>query len=303
MAPEKWHFAIVGHPISHTLSPHLHQFFIDKLGLQGQYDALDLPVDEFSDWLDSGKWRAYHGINITIPYKTKLQSLPLEFHDTVKLTGAVNTLRPLNKTRWEAHNTDVWGFESSLPKATRESLQGKSVLLIGAGGSARAVAYALLNQHIGQLFIKVRPSSYYQPTYAAIESMRSLLGANTRISVVTTWDTPALRPDRFAMVINSTPLGMLNNPENTDDMPAPEEFIQKLATRCLVYDLIYNPVETPFLATAKAAGLKTQNGLTMLIHQGAKAFEAWTGQTVPDELLSEAFTLLSQRLEAAAVPA
>ena len=155
-----------------------------------------------------------------------------------------------------------------------------------------------MQQHVGQILLKVRSTSFYQPTFAALENIRTELSSNTRLSVLNNWDSPALRPDRLALVINTTPVGTLNFPVE-EDLSIPGALISKLSPKCLVYDLVYNPVETSLMKLAQNHNLNNKNGLDMLVRQGAKAFGRWVKDDaiVTEDIIQEANNYLASLLE------
>ena len=296
--PKKYRFAVLGTDIAYSLSPKLHGFFMEKTGITGTYDILDLATESMNRWFEEQGWQDYDGFNVTIPHKTRLLSHITKITPVARLLGAINTVYKDDTGMLCGDNTDVAGFQESLPPKFLNDLMGKTVLIVGSGGAARAVAYGLMQQHVGQILLKVRSTSFYQPTFAALENIRTELSSNTRLSVLNNWDSPALRPDRLALVINTTPVGTLNFPVE-EDLSIPGALISKLSPKCLVYDLVYNPVETSLMKLAQNHNLNNKNGLDMLVRQGAKAFGRWVKDDaiVTEDIIQEANNYLASLLE------
>ena len=291
---KNYRFAVLGTDIAYSLSPKLHGFFMEKTGINGAYDILDLSTESMNRWFEELGWQDYDGFNVTIPHKTRLLSHIQKITPVARLLGAINTVYKDDTGMLCGDNTDVDGFQASLPEKVLNDLMGKTILIVGSGGASRAVAYGLMQQHVGQILLKVRSTSFYQPTFAAMENIRTELSSNTRLSVLNNWDSPALRPDRLAMVINTTPVGTLNFPVE-EDLSIPATLIAKLSPKCLIYDLVYNPLETSLMKLAHNHNLTAKNGLDMLVRQGAKAFCKWVKQDniITETMIQEANTYLA----------
>lgn len=283
-----YHLGILGYPLTHSLSPRLHSIFLKKTGLQGEYKAFDVAQGNLSAWLKGEDVSGLNGFNITIPYKTQVIPYLNGISDEARLIGAVNTVLVKEKELY-GENTDAYGFWA--PLAFQDI--GNSALVLGAGGSSRAVAYALLKGAIERLTFWVRNPERAAGTLQAVQMMNeSLRGGESAINTLCGDLTPEVMQE-FTMVVNTTPVGMYPNSEHS---PLSKVCITALPPNALVYDLVYNPLETQPLKLARDAGLKTQDGLDMLIHQGAKAFELWTGQSIPPHAIDVAREELLQSL-------
>lgn len=260
---------LTGFPLSHSLSPKLHTAALTAAGLEGSYSLFPVDParpDELGLLLGRVRSGEIHGLNVTIPHKQAVLPLLDELSETAKAIGAVNTIY-LKNDRLIGDNTDAAGFwddVSSLMvnrKSKIENYQSpitnhRSALVLGAGGSARAVVHALV-QNGWQVILAAR----------RIEQAQELTKRYTQHVTTTTF---SILPSEFSLLINTTPLGMTPNIETCaweGDFP-PGAF---------VYDLVYNPPETLLIKRTRAAGLQASNGLGMLIEQAALAFELWTG--------------------------
>jgi len=275
-----FHLGLIGYPLGHSLSPKIHTAALKACGLDGSYSLFPIPPEDtqaLKDLLTRIRTGELHGLNVTIPHKQNVIPLLDELTHTAKAIGAVNTIY-LRENKLIGDNTDAAGFLADLKKFTgngklgnRELEIGKSALVLGAGGSARAVVYALLNDG-------------WNVTLAArrIEQAQQLAQSFPNYQLLFT-NLLDLRPSTFNLIINSTPLGMT---PNTDQSPLPEN--TTLAKDTVIYDLVYNPRETKLVKDARAQGLSATTGLGMLIEQAALAFELWTGHTPSRDILRTA---------------
>lgn len=259
---------VLGNPISHTLSPVIHNFIIDKYKLNTIYLPFEVEKNDFDRFICGiSGLKNMKGFNITVPYKVMIQKYCDTVSKEAKIIGAVNTVHIKNK-KIHGYNTDSFGFLESLNlNFPGFKLSGKSILLLGAGGAAKASAYALLKNRIKRLIILNR-------TYENGVKLRKYLLKHfpkADISVVPlkynylqTIDFP------IHLIINSSSYGL----KEGKPVINLEHFKEK---DCVVYDLIYNPVCTSLLKSAQKYKLSTLNGLDMLILQALYSFSIWTG--------------------------
>lgn len=260
-------YAVVGHPISHSLSPIMHQTALDHYGIDARYIALDLPqqsLHEFIPWCNHDN---FLGCNITIPYKEAFNEIVDEIDPFARDVGVVNTLVKKDY-KLIGYNTDVFGFLEPL-KLHLDRLEHTRAIIFGTGGASKAVKTALDSEGFEEIiFVSRHPSQ---------KSMNSLY-SEVNIVDYNQWQSYA---DETELFINTTPVGMY--PKSNDTFLRDGE--AELFENKICYDLIYNPLETSFLQQAKNHGAEVINGLDMLIHQGSKSFELWTGRTFPvDEI-------------------
>ncbi|HRK88895.1 MAG TPA: shikimate dehydrogenase [Anaerolineales bacterium] len=275
LQPSTFKLGLIGYPLGHSLSPKIHTAALQASGLEGSYFLFPIPPEDkqgLKDLLLRLRTGEIHGLNVTIPHKQNVIEFMDELTPAAQAIGAVNTMY-MRRDKLIGGNTDAPGFLSDLKKVMVDwRLEiDRSALVIGAGGSARAVVYALLNDG-------------WNVTLAArrIEQAQQLAKAvsNYKLQVASYSD---LRPLTFNLIVNTTPLGMT---PNTDSSPLPEN--TTLAKDTFVYDLVYNPRETKLIRIARAQGLNASTGLGMLIEQAALAFETWTGHNPPREVLYQA---------------
>jgi len=269
--PSSYSLGLIGYPLGHSLSPVLHQTALAEAGLAGEYSLFQIPPlpegrQELAALLDRLRRGELQGLNVTIPHKQSVLPLVDDLTPSARAIGAVNTLY-LQSDRLIGHNTDAPGFLADVNKLPL--LEPKTAFVLGAGGAARAVVYALLNQGW-----QVRITDLYPQQAIDLHKHFSQHSVDISKLEVTEFSPSALYQAAAGvqLVINTTPVGMHPNVEACpwpEGMPFPKN-------ACL-YDVIYNPAETKLMTLAAAAGLPTRNGLGMLVEQAALSFECWTG--------------------------
>lgn len=272
-------YGVMGFPLKHTLSPLMHQAAIAKLGLRAFYAALELDSHSFLKLMRKKRQLLLDGFNLTIPHK----QIVLPYLDSVsreaRAIGAVNTV--IRKgSRWVGENTDAYGFIRLL-RETGWTAKGKSVLILGAGGASRACVYALCREGAKEAYVLNR----------TVAKAKALCRHFQKLFPKSEIAAGALNPDRIReilsnvnLVVNTTSVGL----ERTDKPVIADKDWPAGGPIRLAVDLIYNPSVTPFLRAAKQAGWKTRNGLGMLLYQGARSFELWTGKPAPLEEMRKA---------------
>jgi shikimate dehydrogenase len=280
-------FGVIGDPIDHSLSPDMQNFVIQKLGLNYCYHAFHVTPSELKRALDSFQTLHIKGINVTLPHKQAVISHLDEVSEEAKCLGAVNTI-VFENNKLFGFNTDVSGFLDSLGEF-RQSLKGKAAVIIGAGGSARAVIYALIKDGIGDIKI-------FNRTIQKGEKLKFEMIGITQFdrisSIQPTMADLAHEIQNASILINTTPIGMY--PE-VHASPLDDEF--EFPEGILVYNLIYNPLETKLLQKARNAGAYIMNGLDMLIYQGLESLKIWTGvEMVTENLVPELREFLIDRI-------
>lgn len=263
---------LIGYPLGHSLSPKIHIAALKACGLHGDYSLFPIHPDDkhgLKKLLDQVRADEITGLNVTIPYKQNVIGLMDELTPTAKSIGAVNTIY-MKHEKLIGDNTDAQGFLSDVKKYIGNQELGirKSALVLGAGGSARAIVYALLND-------------YWNVTIAArrIEQAQEL-SAQFKNTNAVELNFQTFQPSNLQLIVNTTPVGMTPLP---DESPLPEN--TSLSSHTIIYDLVYNPRETKLVKDARAHGLSATTGLGMLIEQAALAFEIWTGFNPPRDVL------------------
>jgi shikimate dehydrogenase len=265
---------IFGYPIGHTLSPLMHKVAAEYHSLHLIYLAFSVKPADLPAALAGVKALGISGVNLTIPHKKAAIPLVDELSEEAKLIGAINTI-VLTSGKLIGHNTDGQGFITSLEKDVSESPKGKTILLLGAGGGARAIAIHLALAGTKMIIIANRT------LYRAQELASYLKDHSSRPSVCAIpLEKEVLSPymEEAEIIINSTPIGMSSD----DPLILSGE---RLRPQQLVCDIVYRPLNTPLLQAAKAKGCRTLDGLGMLIYQGALSFKLWTGRDMPVELV------------------
>ena len=271
--------AVIGYPLAHSISPRFQQPAFDNLALAVRYVARETPPEELPDFLTELRGPQWLGVNVTVPHKEAVAAAVDDLSTEARLIGAVNTVRK-DGNRLIGHNTDAAGFLRGLTDAAGDP-QGVSALILGAGGAARAVAVALLQagaRHVTVANRTVSRAERLVATLAASFDAARLAAGPLQAEAV----RPALRD--AGLVVNTTTVGMMHGPAAAAS-PLADDLLALLPPGTLVYDLVYNPAETPLLRAARTQGYRTQGGLPMLIYQGAASFELWTGQPAPVELM------------------
>ena len=254
-------FFVIGNPISHSLSPELHNFWIKKNKINAVYDKIKLEEEELKDFINKLRNEEIHGINVTVPFKNKvikyLDKLSLE----VETTNSVNTIYKSGDDII-GHNTDVAGFELSL-RHSKINVLHKSILILGAGGVVPSIIYSLLSMGCKKIFLSNRTT----------EKAENIKKKFNEVEVLKWGKIPD-----FDIVINATSVGLKGDSLDLD-----------LNTKNKIfYDIIYNPKETQFLKKAKENGNRIENGIFMFIYQANQSFSIWNNviPKIDEEVLS-----------------
>ena len=269
---------VIGSPIGHSVSPVFQQAALDHAGINATYLAYDVADQDLTAFMQGLREPGVLGINITTPHKGAVIPFLDEMDDWATAAGAVNTI-VCRDGRLTGHNTDGGGFLRALRDEAGFSPEGRRALVLGAGGSARAVVLALSRSNVTGLTVANRTLSKAQ-TLAELAQQNGV--AASAIGLGQDSLTPAAQ--EADLIVNCTSLGMTRGP---DESGAPLRRDQ-IPPSALVNDLVYNPKETPLLREAEAAGARTLGGIYMLVYQGANAFEMWTGTPAPVAIMLEA---------------
>lgn len=257
---------VIGDPVAHSLSPLLHQAMIDQTGAAYRYDVRTVRPEELPAFVRRAKDGGCAGFNVTMPHKEAILPLLDEVDATAASCGAVNTVC-IREGRAIGHNTDGTGFLDSLAGQGFYP-QGRTVLLLGAGGAAKAVGHALAATGAGRIIVCARRLE----RAAALAAQLPGCGEG----IVLAQDAIQQAAAACDLLVNATPLGMAGSPAF-----ARLDFLQAMPPHAVVYDLVYHPRRTALLEAAARQGLRTVGGIDLLIRQAVRAFTFFTGET-PD---------------------
>ena len=264
---------LIGYPLGHSLSPHMHNAALKELGLEGNYILLETPPEKLEEKVNSLKEEGFNGFNVTIPHKVAVMPYLDSIDAFARTVGAANTVAVAENKQLHGYNTDVYGFMTAIPEDLRKKLNGKKAAVIGSGGAARAILAGLKALGISNINVfavdkdeALRLKESFDFDYSPLDSSQDLSG--------------------FSVVVNTTPVGMYGKLEGIS--PISKEAVASLPDDALVYDIVYKPAKTKLIELAEKRGLKTLGGLEMLLLQGARAFEIWTGETAPLDVMRKA---------------
>lgn len=274
---------LLGSPVSHSLSPMMHNDSFRALSIDYVYLCFDIGTQQLPAVVQAFRDMNVFGFNLTMPHKRAVIPLLDELTDAAKLCGAVNTVR-CDHGHLTGHSTDGTGFLTSLARAGYP-ISGKTVTVLGAGGAAMAILAQMVLDGAEKIYVACRRSSSWQANEEKISRLSE--AGRTVLELVDTGDAERLKSciAESTLLVNGTPVGMA---PDTDASPLPQG--QSMFHRDLLCaDVIYNPRKTRFLAEAEAAGCRTLGGLGMLLYQGAAAFSFWTGQEMPVDMIRERY--------------
>ena len=283
--------AVYGHPVKHSASPAMHNAAIAQLGLDWRYLAFDVHPEDLAQAIQGAQRMKFLGLNLTVPHKLLAMDLVDELDASAKEWGAVNTIlfeaqcpaedwKPLrlcdpskiSSIRSRGFNTDAYGVARAVEEDLKFKIRGATILILGAGGAGRTAALKLAAEGAKKLYLVNRTREKVEEVAREIRQRCP----STEIEV-------GYPSSRIELVLNATSLGL----NASDPLPfSADDF--SLNQAAAAYDMIYRPAETPFLAEAARAGVITANGLGMLLYQGAKALEIWSGEKAPIETMRAA---------------
>lgn len=261
-----YRLGLIGYPLSHSLSPQIHTAALQSCGLQGDYSLFSIHPDgmhSLKDLVARMYAKEIDGLNVTIPYKQTIIQFLDELTPTAKAIGAINIIYT-REDKLIGDNTDAQGFLCDLKSFLLQGGENsnKNALILGAGGSARAVVFALLNERWNVMIATRR-----------MEQAQELVNSFTNYPLLITDNTLSnIDLSEITLIVNATPVGMM---PNTDQSPWPENL--PFPSHAAVYDLVYNPRETKLVKDARLQRLHATTGLGMLIEQAALSFKIWTG--------------------------
>jgi|TARA_B100000780_G_scaffold276010_1_gene243780 shikimate dehydrogenase len=254
----KKNFGIIGKPLSHSISPELHNFWFKKYNISANYSLLEIEQNEIEEIIKKIRNKELQGINVTVPYKQVVIPFLDLILDDAKETLSVNTISLNKDGKIVGNNTDVYGLEQGFLKRLGEkNLEQNKILILGAGGVTPSIIYALAKKGIKQITISNR----------TIEKAEDIKKRFPFIKIIK-WENIETEVNSMNIIVNATSLGLKNSLDFTQEF----KFIKN---NLVYYDIIYNPRETTMIKKFKKKGIKTYNGLEMFIYQGQKSFSLW----------------------------
>lgn len=282
--------AVLGHPIKHSISPAMHNAALARMReteprfATWSYFRFEIPPADLPLALDLLHAKQFLGVNLTVPHKILAFDRIAEIDPAAQPIGAVNTLKN-TPAGWHGFNTDGYGLAAGLREDLSLDLATQPVILLGAGGAARGAAVEILQRGCSSLWIGNRTRANLE---ALLDQLRPVAASNhTPVHGFDPSHPPVHIPPN-ALVINATSAGL--NPGDSTPLD-----LAVLTSPAGVYDMIYNPAETPLLARARLLGLPAANGLSMLVHQGVRALEIWSETEVPVDAMRSAARAAMQR--------
>ncbi len=264
-------FGIIGYPLGHSLSAVIQKSAFESMNVDATYEVLETPPENLIDRIKFLKRNDFNGFNVTIPLKVPVSLFVNEIDDDANIAGCVNTVKITENKEFYGYNTDIYGFVSAIPKDV--DLSGKCATILGTGGASRAAAVGLIKKGIQEIDLYTRniinsqnAINYLRNQFPAIKFEAKQIQNVRDIS-------------KYSIIVNATPIGMRGFA--MDETPLELNVIKTAKPDTVVYDIVYNPIKTVLLQYAEKCGLRTVEGLDMLIYQAEKAINIWTGMS-PD---------------------
>ena len=278
---------IIGYPLSHTLSPSMHNFIYQKLGIDVEYKKWEISPNNLKSHIEKINNENFIGANITVPYKEKIVPLLDEIRNEAKFTGAVNTIVK-NNNKLIGYNTDVYGIEQTLDIKLKNDVINNAVIF-GAGGAAKAAFFVLLQRGLNNLTIVNRTKSN------ALKMISKFNNVNCDQTIITLNEKSQIKSACLSadLIINTTILGMKNSGYE-DISPIDSTFID---SNSVIFDMVYNPTKTQLIKIALERNANIIEGLNMLVYQALKSIELWTGiRPSFDDMYSKCKEILEGKL-------
>ncbi len=275
---------VLGDPVAHSLSPKMQNAALEACKIDMQYGRFQISSDELGEALKLIPALDFVGGNLTVPHKIAACAFMHELDDNARRVGAVNTIK-LENAKLRGYNTDGKGFARAIRQEFAVDLRDLRVMILGTGGAARAIAMQCAKENCERLVIANRT---FEKGQQSAEELRDyftgprVLGPVARLQAIP-WEDSAIRFQiaHLDLIVNATPLGL----NRSDPSPIPARL---LAPHLMIYDTVYRESRTAFVSAAVEAGARAANGLAMLVHQGALAFEIWFEREAPIEVMRQA---------------
>ena len=268
-------FGLIGYPLSHSMSKVIQEAAFKSIGEEGTYEIMETEQEDLISRLKYLRANGFQGFNVTIPLKVPITLFLSGVDNVANVAGSANTIKIMPDSQMFGYNTDVYGFVEAIPENFRKEIEGSEVAVLGNGGAARAVG-------VGISILKAKKIDFYARNIINASEMVERLRESFPNIEMNCKQIEGLKDlSQYKMLINTTPIGMRSKAMGIS--PVEEDVIKTMNKDSVVYDIVYNPLKTELIKLAKKHGIKTIQGLDMLIYQGAKAFEIWTGKK-PDTL-------------------
>lgn len=262
---------LIGYPLGHSISAVIQKAGFESLNINATYDVLETAPEDFIERIKFLKRNDYNGFNVTIPLKVPVSFMVNDIDDYANTAGCVNTVKIDSNKNLIGYNTDIYGFMAAIPK--NAELKGTKAAILGTGGASRAATVGLAEKGVKKIDLYTRNILNAQQ---AVNYLRSKF-PNVEFETKQIIDVKDM--SGYSILVNATPIGMRGY--SMDQSPVEYETMKTLDETTIVYDIVYNPIETKFLQYAKQCNLKVVEGLDMLIYQAEGAIKIWTGKT-PD---------------------
>lgn len=273
-------FAVIGHPLTQSLSAVMHNAMLKDAGIEGSYELLDTEQEDLVTRIKQLKSQGYNGFNVTIPLKVPITLFLDEYDNLADLAGCANTVKINANHTLSGFNTDIYGFKTAIPSDIQTNLKNNKVAILGTGGASRAAAIAFTQIGINEI-------DFYARNIINAQDMVNFLRNSFPAIQFNLKQMQSLRDlSDCKMLVNSTPVGMRGKAMGIS--PIEEDTLKTLPEDAAVYDIVYNPLKTQFIKLAQKNGYRAITGLDMFVHQGAKAFEIWTGKKAKPEVMKMA---------------
>ncbi|HIP62695.1 MAG TPA: shikimate dehydrogenase [Archaeoglobus profundus] len=261
------YYGVIGYPIKHSVSPDMHNAAFRHLGIDAIYLKFEVKPDKLKDAIFGARALGFKGFNVTIPYKEEV----LKYVKPVGIASKIGAINTIHLQKLEGYNTDAYGALKALENAGID-VEGKIVLVVGAGGAGRAISFILAEKG-ATVIVTNRTESRGLKLAEDVRKVGECL--------FYPYDKLEDLKGKIDIIVNATPLGMKGFEQK---LPVPECLVEKV----IVFDTVYNPLETPLIKLAKKRGCKVVYGIDMLVYQGAEAFKIWTGMDAPIDVMKNA---------------
>ena len=263
-------FGLIGYPLSHSMSKVIQEAAFKSIGLEGVYEILETEQEDLVSRIKYLRSNGFQGFNVTIPLKVPITLFLSGVDNVANVAGCANTIKITEDSSLYGYNTDVYGFVEAIPEDYRKNLEGEKAAVLGAGGAARAVG-------VGLSILKLKEIDFYARNIVNASQMADALRQNfPNVKMQCKQIESLTNLSEYKLLVNTTPIGMRSKAMGIS--PIDEDVIKTMNKDSTVYDIVYNPLKTELIRLAKKHEINTIKGLDMLIYQGAKAFEIWTGK-------------------------